>query len=211
MKLKQQIAISVAAVAALVAPLEGQDVRFKGSATGCFFTTTADCAPADAATTFFLTYTGGSFDAYTAPDGSLSLGTPNGNPNNLGLFALGTQAHNYGLDGTSFLLRVLFELPTLTSSNIVYSAALIGSVSASGLGGIKIDFDNSVSEFAFDGPDRSGIFTLQVADLTVGAGSTRTVAANIETITNPEPATLVLLGTGLAGILPVVRRKRRSL
>ncbi|MDQ3754187.1 MAG: PEP-CTERM sorting domain-containing protein, partial [Acidobacteriota bacterium] len=59
----------------------------------------------------------------------------------------------------------------------------------------------------------SGSFTFQINDLSVNAGQIGAFNANIigsQTAVIPEPATMLLLGTGLAGVASRVRKRRKS-
>lgn len=190
--------------------LYAQKVHYQGMTAGCFYTTDT-CTPGSNDTAGGLTYTQGFFDAWTSTSGFLGLGSGANLANNLGSFMLGSTPFDYS--STNFLLQVIFTLPTVTPSNIVYSASLLGDVETLADGGVNIHFDNRPQIFSFKGPDYDGTFTMNVADvnLTPGAGQAGVpVTAFIKTTVTPEPGTTALFATGLAGLIPMVRLRRRK-
>jgi len=180
-------------------------VRFAGATYGCFYDVPAtSCTPTTTASDFFLTFTQGTFNALTSPTGFLGLG---GTTNNLGSMALTASTASYT---GKFLLEVLFSLPTLTPSNAVYTAAVLGDV-YQGNGGVNISF-SSPQTFAFNGPDYNGTFTLSVNNISINPNnSPQVVSGFITTSVAPEPGTTALFATGLVGLIPMVRIKRRKL
>lgn len=202
---RQTLVAAMAYLCATGGVVDAQEVRFLGSTTGCFFTT-GTCTPAGSAALFDLSFSGGSFDAWTT-NGTLVVGSTT---NNLGTFTLGSVPLNYNT-GWNFLLNVAFQLPTLTNPDAVYNALIGGIVVNDELGTVHIMFDETPQVFSYNGPDnQAGSFTLTVPEFGVPVGEAVPVAGYIETTATPEPATMALVATGLAGLIPAARRRRRK-
>ena len=155
-----------------------------------------------------LTFTGNNFTGTTALGvGSLS------DANRLGTFTL-TNDTTQPLAG-SFTLNVTFTAPAgiTGGQGTTYMATITGSVSPNvDQGGATIRFDNPTQVFTFNNGTTAGTFTLTVNDVFVQSGRSAALQAGItgQQSTIPEPMTMVLFGTGLAGIAARARRRKKG-
>ena len=228
--------IAVAFVGLSGGESRADEVFISGYTNGCFnCAAPPNTSATQTASLDGLTYVNSTFAGTTAGGfrglGGNPIAPPVQNFNNLGAFSLATSVP-FTFTGNTFTLRVTFTAPEgIAGSNTsLFSATLTGTVT--GLpdsGGVRLDFDNTPILFTFNDVNcqattvpgqqttcGSGSFFFSVNDLSIDPGQVAAITGQItsaqQTGTNPvpEPMTMILFGTGLAGIAARARKRRAA-
>jgi len=200
---------------------------FSASTYGCF-TSSASCTP----TLQLVTSNNLTFEGVADAAAAIDANTPDTANLFLGTFTIPDPSGNVNPGSTdTFDLRVQFNDPVNSSAGI-FSALLQGRITGGPNDSVKVDFSQTPITYSYSNAGGSGTFELLVMNdpLFGVTGDSHPIASpssvplfgRIQNVTYtsasdvsldpaavPEPASLLLFGTGLIGCASRLRRKRK--
>ena len=195
MKLISKAAVLVGMMAVVGASAGAQSQAVAGNTTGCFYPLLGCTASHSSNNGGGVTFTGLSGFNWTAVAGS---------PQNV---TLGTMNWNSFSAGLSFfdLTTTVTSPPSSPSQQTAYAS--VAGAFVFGHGGFSLDFDNTAHEFDF----ANGSLFLTVDDINGGHAGSNNITGTVTYVptTTPEPSSMALIGTGLFGLVPMVRRRKK--